>query len=155
MSKKKKVIVLSVMIALLAATAVFNFVLSGKSDYVDSTSTAYFMQYRTQRSQSRNEQILQLDRIIAESDEQSSAKEAALTQKMQLTSLTEQELRYETLIKAYGFEEVVVTMNVDSPNVNVVVKSSDFSQSDAVKIYNLLSENNTLDAENVNIIPYV
>lgn len=143
------------MIALLAATAVFNFVLSGKSDYVDSTSTAYFMQYRTQRSQSRNEQILQLDRIIAESDEQSSAKEAALTQKMQLTSLTEQELRYETLIKAYGFEEVVVTMNVDSPNVNVVVKSSDFSQSDAVKIYNLLSENNTLDAENVNIIPYV
>ena len=98
---------------------------------------------------------MQLDKIIAEADEGSDVKETALTQKIQLTALTEQELRLESLIKAYGYEEVVVTMNLNSPNVNVVVKDGEFDQADAVKIYSILTEDNTIDAENVNIIPYL
>lgn len=156
MSKKKKIIILSSMIALLAATAVFNFVLSSNTNsYPESTSTAYFSEYKAQRSSSRNEQILQLDKIIAEAEDGSEVKETALTQKMQLTALTEQELRLETLIKAYGYEEVVVTMNLDSPNVSVVVKDTEFDQADAVKIYSVLTQDNEVDAENVNIIPYL
>lgn len=155
MSKKKKVIILSSMIALLVVTAVFNFVLSGSTALPEATSTTYFTEYKAQRSSSRNEQILQLDKIIAEAEEGSAVKETALTQKIQLTALTEQELRLETLIKAYGYEEVVVTMNLDSPNVNVVVKDSDFNQTDAVKIYSILTSDNTIDAENINIIPYL
>ena len=155
MSKKKKIIVLSCMIALLATTAVFNFVLSNKNTYQDSTSTAYFSEYRSQRSSSRNEQILQLEKIIAECGDDSEARETALEQKMQLTSLTEQELKLETLIKAYGYEEVVVTMNLSSPNVNVVVKNNTFEQEDAVKIYNLLVSEKSIDSENINIIPYL
>ena len=50
MSKKKKVIILTCMIALLAVTAVFNFVLS-KDGVKDSgeiiTTASYFSQYRT------------------------------------------------------------------------------------------------------------
>ena len=155
MSKKKKVIILSSMIALLVVTAVFNFVLSGSSVLPETTSTTYFTEYKAQRSSSRNEQILQLDKIIAEADEGSEVKETALTQKIQLTALTEQELRLESLIKAYGYEEVVVTMNLSSPNVNVVVKDSEFDQADAVKIYSILIEDNNIDAENINIIPYL
>ena len=155
MSKKKKIIILSCMIALLAVTAVFNFVLSGDSTYGESTSTAYFSEYRSQRSSSRNEQMLQLDKIIAESAEDSDVRETALLQKMQLTALTESELKLETLIKAYGYEEVVVTMNLDSPNVSVVVKNPEFDQADAVKIYNLIIEEAEVDSENINIIPYI
>lgn len=155
MSKKKKVIVLSCMILLLAVTAVCNFVLSGTTIYGESTSTAYFQEYRAQRSSSRNEQILQLDKIIAESGDDLEVKETALNQKLQLTALTEKELKLETLIKAYGYEEVVVTMNIDSPNVNVVVKDSDFDQTDAIKIYNLLTQESLVDSENINIIPYL
>ncbi len=155
MSKKKKVIILSCMIALLAVTAVFNFVLSGDSVNIDSTSTAYFNEYRSQRSSSRNEQLLQLDRIIAEADEDSTIKADALSQKLELTAITEKELKLESLIKAYGYEEVVVTMNLSSPNVSVVVKDSDFDQADAVKIFNLLTTDTAVDAENVNIIPYL
>ena len=77
------------------------------------------------------------------------------SQKLQLTGITEQELKLETLIKAYGYEEVVVTMGLDSPNVNVVVKNSEFDQSDAVKIYNILVSETDIDCENVNIIPYL
>ncbi|MBR2377375.1 MAG: SpoIIIAH-like family protein [Clostridia bacterium] len=155
MSKKKKIIILSCMIALLAVTAVCNFLLSGDSVYDNTTSTAYFSEYRSERSSSRNEQILQLDKIIAESQEDSEVRETALTQKMQLTMLTEQELKLETLIKAYGYEEVVVTMSITSPNVSVIVKNDTFDQADAVKIYNLLTQETQVDSENINIIPYI
>ena len=63
MSKKKKIIVLSSMIALLVATAVFNFVLSGSSNVEGVTATTYFSEYKAQRSSSRNEQILELDSL--------------------------------------------------------------------------------------------
>ena len=155
MSKKKKIIILSSMIALLAVTAVFNFVLSGSNNVIDATDASYFSEYKAERSSSRNEQILQLDKIIAESEESSEVRETALTQKLQLTALTEQELRMESLIKAYGYEEVVVTMNLNSPNVNVVVKDAEFDQTDAVKIYSILTQDNSIDAENINIIPYL
>lgn len=155
MSKKKKVVILSCMIALLAVTAVLNFVLSGSSVNVDSTSTAYFTEYRSQRSSSRNEQILQLDKIIQDSLEDSAVKEDALNQKLQLTAITEKELKLETLIKAYGYEEVVVTMNVTNPNVSVIVKDAEFDQNDAVKIFNLLVTESNVDSENVSIIPYL
>lgn len=156
MSKKRKIIVLSCMIALLVATATLNFVLSGNSVYQDNlTSTGYFAQYRSQLSSQRNEQLLQLDKIINESEDDSTVKNEATTQKMQLLAITEQELRLESLIKAYGYDEVVVTMSVNSPNVSVVVKEDSFEQSDAVKIYNLLASESNIDAENVNIIPYL
>lgn len=155
MSKKKKIVILSSMIALLAVTAVFNFVLSGTDRARDVTDASYFSEYKAERSSSRNEQILQLDKIIAESEEDSEVRETALTQKLQLTALTEQELRMESLIKAYGYEEVVVTMSLNSPNVNVVVKDAEFDQTDAVKIYSILTQDNQIDAENINIIPYL
>ena len=155
MSKRKKVIILSCMIALLAVTAVLNFVLSGNSVNIDSTSAAYFTEYRSQRSSSRNEQILQLDKIIQDSSDDSAVKEDALNQKLQLTAITEKELKLETLIKAYGYEEVVVTMNITSPNVSVIVKDAEFDQDDAVKIFNLLVTESNVDAENVSIIPYL
>jgi stage III sporulation protein AH len=155
MSKKKKIIVLSSMIALLAVTAALNFIFAGANSYPESTETAYFLEYRTERTTARNEQILQLDKIINESEEDSSAKESALMQKMQLLSLTEQELRLESVIKAYGYDEVVVTMSLNSPNVSVVVKEETFEQADAIKIYNLLAQESNIDCENVNIIPYL
>ena len=155
MSKKKKIIVLSSMILLLAVTAVFNFVLSGSSVTTQAAQTSYFSEYKTERSQSRNEQILQLEKIIQEAGDDLEIKQTALTQKLELTAIIEQELRLESLIKAYGYEEVVVTMNLNSPNVNVVVKDSNFDQTDAIKIYSILTSEKSIDAENINIIPYI
>ncbi len=155
MSKRKKVIILSSMILLLAVTAVFNFVLSSSPNYDATTDATYFSEYKAQRSSSRNEQLLELEKIIEESEDGSEVKQTALTQKLELTSLTEKEMRLESLIKAYGYEEVVVTMNLNSPNVSVVVKDVDFVEADAVKIYSILTQETQVDAENVNIIPYL
>ncbi len=156
MSKKKKIVVLSCMIALLAVTAVFNFVFTTPSisdENVALTSANYFAQYRTERLNTRNEELLQLDAIISQSAENSAERNEAIALKTELTEITEKELLLENLIKAYGFEDAVVVIGLDSGNVNVITKSESLSHDDAIKIYTIIAEENVASPENVKIIP--
>lgn len=156
MSKKKKIIILSCMVLLLAVTAVFNFVLSGsvnKNGDDTVTTAAYFAQYKTERSQSRSEQIVQLNEIISADAENAAAKKEALDMKLKLTEIIESELFLETLIESRGFEDAVVSIGLTSNNVNVLVKDADFSQDDAVTIYSILAEELNVDPTNVTIVP--
>ena len=157
MSKKRKIIVLSCMIALLAITAVFNFVLTTGTIDVDQSMTVssanYFAQYRSERITTRNEELLQLDAIIASEEENSEEKSDALAMKIELTELTEKELLLESLIKAYGFEDAVVVIGLESKNVNVIAKSPSLSTDDAILIYSIVQEEANVSPENVKIIP--
>ena len=157
MKKKKKIIVLTCMIALLAITAVFNFILTGtSSSVVDSdvlSSTDYFTKYREERASTRNESILQLDSIISSSEVGSDTHSDALEMKLELTSMTEKEMLLETLIKAYGFEDAVVVIGLESKNVNVIAKSQSLSTDDAILIYSIVQEEANVSPENVKIIP--
>lgn len=157
MSKKKKIVLLSCMVALLAVTAVFNFVMttpsSGVGETAVITSANYFSQYRSERISSRNEEILQLDSVISSAEDGSEEKNEALTLKTKLSYITEKEMLLECLIKAYGFEDAVVVIGVDSDNVNVITKSEKLSTDDAVTIYTILSEEIAASPENVKIIP--
>jgi len=156
MSKRKKIIILSVMVALLAVTAVFNFVLSdgafGKSVDTAVEAANYFTQYRTERSETRNEQILQLNEVI-ESSEDGETKTNALNMKLRLTEIIEEEMFLEKLIKAKGYDETVVSIGLTSENINVIVKDNDFDQDDAVIIYSILAEEANTTPDKVNIIP--
>ncbi len=156
MSKKRKIIILSCMIALLAVTAVFNFVLTTGTLDNDSTvvnSANYFSQYRSERITTRNEELLQLDAIIASADADSAERSDALSMKIELTEITERELLLESLIKAYGFEDAVVVIGLDSNNVNVIAKSAELSTDEAIMIYSIVSEEINVSPENVKIIP--
>ncbi len=157
MNKKRKIIVLSCMIALLAITAVFNFVLTTGTVEVDQTtlltSANYFAQYRVERVSTRNEELLQLDAIIASADEYSEEKADALAMKLELTEITEKELLLETLIKAYGFEDAVVVIGLESDNVNVIAKSPTLTYDKAIIIYSIIAEEVNVSPENVKIIP--
>ena len=156
MTKKKKIIVLSCMIALLAVTAVFNFVLS--SEPISSTdalanSSSYFSQYRLERLTTRNEELLQIDEVLSTAVADSEEFNSALTLKTNIALNTERELLLESLIKAYGFEDAVVVIGLDSQNVNVIAKSSELTTDDAVLIYTIISEEINVSPENVKIIP--
>jgi len=157
MTKKKKIIVLSCMIALLAVTAIFNFVMTSSTpatEDVTSVSNAnYFTQYRTERLTTRNEEIMQLDSIIASADANDIDIANALETKLQLMKMSENELLLETLIKAYGFEDVVVVMGLDTESVNVIAKAESLTADDAIKICTIISEENIASPENVKIIP--
>ena len=155
MSKKKKIIILSCMIALLAATAAVNFLLSGTKTQDAVTVANYFTQYRTERSSSRNEQILRLDAIIKEAEADSAALNEALEMKLQLTAVMEKELLLENLIKAKGYEDAVVTIGTTSGNINVIVKDADFAQDDAIAIFTILKDEASATPKNVKIIPIV
>ena len=157
MSKKRKIIVLTCMIALLAVTAVFNFVLTNSPTLNDDSlvvnSANYFTQYRNERITTRNEELLQLDAIIASAEVDTAEKNQALAMKIELTEMTEKELLLETLIKAYGFEDAVVVIGLDSENVNVIAKSQELTTDDAILIYSIVSEEANVSPENVKIIP--
>ena len=157
MTKKRKIIVLSCMIALLAVTAIFNFALT--TNTVDTTESSvvssanYFSQYRTERMSTRSEELVQLDAIIASATDNSAEKNDALKMKMEITEITEKELLLESLIKAYGFEDAVVVIGLESNNVNVIAKTDELSTDDAIIIYTIISEEANITPENVKIIP--
>lgn len=158
MSKKKKIIVLSFMIALLAVTAVFNFVFttrenSNANSVIETSAQNYFSQYRSERLSTRNEDILQLDAIITSASSDSPERNDALKMKIELTENTEKELMLESLIKAYGFDDAVVIIGLDSDNINVMAKSSNLTSDDAIKIYSIINEELAISPENVKIIP--
>ncbi len=157
MSKKKKIIILSCMIALLAVTAVFNFVFTtervNQTEPVNAGSANYFAQYRSERLTTRNEELLQLDAIIESAQEDSPELADALAMKIELTENTEREMLLENLIKAYGFEDAVVIIGIDSDNVNVMAKSEELTTDDAIVIYTIISEEMAISPENVKIIP--
>lgn len=154
MSKKKKIIVLSCMIALLVTTAVLNFVLSSSvlESSADATPTAsYFTEVRNTRNSSRNKQLTQIDEIIASSEENSETKKEALAMKLKLSAIMEQENLLENLIRSKGYDEVAVTVGMTSDNVSVIVKDADFSQDDAIIIYTLCENELNSSPENVYI----
>lgn len=157
MSKKRKIIVLSCMIALLAVTAIFNFMLTtenfANNESVVVNSSSYFTQYRNERLTTRNEELVQLDAIIASAEADSAEKNNALSMKMELTQITEKELLLENLIKAYGFEDAVVVIGLESNNVNVIAKSAELTTDDAILIYSIVQEEANVSPENVKIIP--
>lgn len=157
MSKRKKIIVLSSMIALLAVTAVFNFILTADVNNAKETvavsNANYFSQYRSERVSTRNEELLQLDSVLTAAESGTDEYNSALTMKVQLTAMTEKEMLLENLIKAYGFQDVVVVMGLESDNVNVIAKSDELTTNDAVLIYTIINEETAIAPENVKIIP--
>ena len=154
MSRKKKIVVLSCMIALLITTAVLNFALSqsaiGDGDQVTPTAN-YFTEVKTTRNTSRNKQLTQIDEIIAASEDGSTAKAEALAMKLKLAEIMEQENLLENLIKAKGYEEVAVTISMTSDNVSIIVRDAEFDQDDAIIIYSLCADEINASPDNVYI----
>lgn len=154
MSKKKKIIVLSAMILLLAVTAVFNYLLTGTSKDTPVVSAAnYFTQYRTERASLRNDQLLQLNAVIDDAEAESGAKETAIAMKVKLTDLMEKEFKYENLLKAMGLTDVVVSIGLDTDMISVMVGDSDFDQDDAIAVYTIMKEEANVTPKNFRIVP--
>ena len=154
MSKKKKIVILSCMIALLVTTAVLNFVLSsnvvGASDTATPTAS-YFTEVRNTRNTSRSKQLEQIDEIIASDSADESTKKEALNMKLKLSKISEQENLLESLIKSKGYGEVAVSVGLSSDNISVIVKDSEFTHDDAIIIYTICQNELNAAPENVYI----
>ena len=157
MSNKKKIVVMSSLVALLAATAVFNFVLANETETTsangDVTAANYFTTYRSERTSTRNEELVQLDSVIALYEVGDEKYEAATEMKMEIVAAMEQELILENMVKSLGFSDAVVAVSTDSDNVNVFINSSELNYDTALSIYNMMKNETGIVAGNIIIMP--
>ena len=155
--RTKKIIVLSVMVALLVATGVLNWALNDRltaSDPIDANAVTetFFSAYRSEREATRESEFLYLDAIISSETSSEAAKTAAEEQKLGLVERMESELQLEALVKAKGFDDAIVTMS-DS-GVNVVVGAAELTAEQAAQIYDIIRSETEFTAGDVKIIPY-
>lgn len=156
MSKKKKIIVMSSLVFLLALTAVLNVLLAKNRVANGDTAVAtanYFSTYRSERTTTRSEELVQLDSVIALYDESSEKYVEAVNLKMKIVEIMEKELVLETMIKSKGFSDAVVSIGVDSENVNVFINSNELDIQTALQIYTCLTEEAAVDPLNIIIMP--
>lgn len=155
MSKTKKIIVMSSLVLLLAVTAVLNVVLTRNSS-ANSEAVAtsnYFTTFRSERTTTRSEELVQIDSVIALYDKESEEYAAAVNLKLKIVDIMEKELILETMIKSKGFADAVVSIGVESDNVNVFINSDELNMTTALSIYNCLKDEAGVSPENIIIMP--
>ena len=158
MSKKKKIIIMSSLVFLLAVTAVLNVLLAtnvfASTDTTPTMATAnYFTTFRAERTTTRSEELLQLDAVIATYEEGTEKHDEAVALKMKIVEMMENELLLETLIKSRGFSDAVVSIGMNSDNVNVFINANELDYNTALTIYTMLVDEVGSDPGSVIILP--
>ena len=154
MSKTKKIIILSVMVALLVVTGYLNIALNNNATQQVSNQNSnldFYSSYRADRDASREAAILYYKGIIADETSSQEAKDLAETSRKALVDAMETELTTEGLLKGLGFEDVVLTTT--NENVNVIVKASELSAGEVAKIAKIVQEQTGRSLDNIKIIP--
>ena len=160
MSKKKKIIVLSVMIGLLVLTGYINVALnnslSTKSTPTTSTQTSagsesFYTTYKTERESTRQQELQFYEAIIASTTSSQEAKNEAEQNKLALINQMEKELVVEGIIVGKGFDDAIVTQS--SANVNVFIKSPELNSGEVAMITDVVREQLGVEIDKIIIIP--
>ena len=146
------------LVLLLAVTAVLNFVLantnvSASTNSGSVTTANYFTTYRTERTSTRSEELIQLDSVIALYEVGDEKYEEATEMKLGIVAAMEKELVLENMIKSLGFSDAVVSVSEDMDNVNVFINSSELTYDTALSIYNMMKNETGIVSGNVIIMP--
>ncbi|MCH5153432.1 MAG: SpoIIIAH-like family protein [Clostridiales bacterium] len=157
MSKGKKIALIVSMVAVLIVAAVLNVTLLATKNTDpangDAVQTSFFASSRLDRQTTRDYEIAELNQILAmEGDEYAEARQNALVKKQQIVDAMETEMLLETLLKAQGFSEVLVTVNASLDNVSVIVEKDELTRQDTVKIYNIIATEVAIEPEYVKIL---
>ena len=87
-----------------------------------------------------------------EGDEYATARANAAEQKQKLVNAMETELLLETLLKAQGFDDVLVSIGTGTDNVNVIIGKSELTREDTARIYNIITTETSVTPDYVKII---
>ena len=156
MSKTKKIIILSVMVALLVVTGYLNIALNNNATQQVSNQNSnldFYSSYRADRDASRKAAILYYKGIIADETSSQEAKDLAETSRKALVDAMETELTTEGLLKGLGFEDVVLTTTTENINVIVKAKREDLTDAQLGQIGTIVFEQTKRPLDNIRIIP--
>lgn len=158
MTKKKKIIVLTTMIALLVITGILNIVLNSGTIQTSTninteySSASFFSTYRTDRTTTRNEAIEYYKDLISNTELTAETKLEYEAKIDQLISAMSIELNMETMIKSKGFSEAVVSYS--DTYINVIVKSAELTEAEVAQIVEVVQDqSNNRDIDFIKIIP--
>ena len=156
MSKKKKIIVLVSMVALLVLTGCLNYFLNrpnSQNANADNTVvyTDYFKSSHADRDTSRTETVMQYNAIIESEATSAEAKANAEKELAALVANMETEQRLEALIKALGYDDCLVTVGTE--NINVILKSDAMTEPEVAQVLEIIVTETNKSAPNVRIKP--
>ena len=155
MSKGKKIALIVSMDCVLVVAAVLNVTLLTNKNKPndDVVQTSFFETSRLDRQATRDYEIAELNQIInMEGDEYAEARQNALVKKQKIVDAMETELLLETLLKAQGYADVLVTVNANSDNVSVIVDKDELAREDTVRIYNIIATQASISNDYVRIL---
>ena len=155
MSKGKKIALIVSMVCVLVVAAVLNVTLLTNKNKPndDVVQTSFFETSRLDRQTTRDYEIAELNQIInMEGDEYAEARQNALVKKQKIVDAMETELLLETLLKAQGYADVLVTVNANSDNVSVIVDKDELAREVTVRIYNIIATQASISNDYVRIL---
>ena len=157
LTKKKKIIILTVMVALLLVTAYVNVALNSSlsagadTTTVSTTNANFYSNYRAEREATRTQEIQFYDSILTSATASESSKKEAEENKLNLIAQMEKELVTEGIIRGKGFSDAIVTSA--SSNVNIFVKAAELTKSEVAQITTIVTEQLGVDIDKIIIIP--
>ena len=155
MSKKRKIVILASMFVLLVVTGYLNIVFNGDQTITTGGESVvvgnFFTTYRTDRQSTRDQEMAYYDAIIASATSSAEAKASAESKREDIVANMELELVTEGLIKAKGFEDVIVTSSTSC--INVIVKSAELTSAEVAQIVTIVQQQSGADLDNIKIIP--
>lgn len=157
-SRTKKIVVLSVMVLLLVATGVLNYVLNDQINNADDVTNpadateTFFESSRSYRDSVRESELLYWDAIIQSETSTDSAKAAAELEKQAVIDVMKDEMNIETLIRGLGIEDAYVLFS--DTGVNVVVAAAEITSEQANAIKKIIVDTTDYKAPQIKINPY-
>lgn len=113
-------------------------------------SKNYFVEYRLARDRMRGNLVERLKEIITDDKSSSEMIDKAQNEIMRIGNITESELYMEGLIKAKGFDDVIVFLKEDG--VKVVVSADELLEQDVIKILDVVKNETNLEASQIKIM---
>jgi stage III sporulation protein AH len=144
------------MVALLAVTGVLNVVLNANASTPVKggggiTYSSFFDSFRADRSATREQTMLYLDAIIESAETSSEILAEAQSSKIAITNSMDTENTLEYLIKALGYNEVVITTSTS--NINVIIKADDLTDVEVASIVQIITSETEKSPSDIRIIP--
>lgn len=115
-----------------------------------SAEQDFFAISAAERKNAREDAILLLEETISKVSSDKTAKQKATEEMTAIAKRMEQEASIETLIKAKGFEKVVVVIGDD--NVNVIVKKDELLPSQILQIQDAVTSQTKISLEKIKIV---
>ena len=113
--------------------------------------SSYMVQARLSREQTRSKNKETLLEVINNKDLEENQKKKAVTSMTELTKTTDMENTVETLLKAKGFEDVLVT--ITDKQVDVIVNDAEMDETKKAQIENVVKRKTGIAAKNITITP--